>query len=85
MVYENNVGVKDEIVRKAKSRAALQGLSFSRYTEMCLEISFKEAASSSVKDWIYDLPKVSPQAIREVNQILNDADFDLSAANALTL
>lgn len=68
--------LNDEVVRKAKSRAALKGMTFSRYTERCLESSFEEETASSVKDWVYQLPKVSPQAVREVNQTLEDADFE---------
>ncbi len=69
--------LNDEIVRKAKSRAALQGLSLSRYTERCLESSFDDRVSASVKDWVYELLKVSPRAVREVKQTLENANFDM--------
>lgn len=67
--------LKDDLVRKAKSRAALRGCTFSKYMELCLEKSFIEEACS-VKDWLDELPEVSSLALREVDAVLDSAGFE---------
>lgn len=67
------------MVRKAKSRdalPALKGCTFSKYMELCLEKSLKEEETTSVKDWLYELPERSSQAVREVEAVLDEADFN---------
>jgi len=44
--------------------------------ELCLEKSLKEEETTSVKDWLYELPERSSQAVREVEAVLDEADFN---------
>lgn len=68
--------LRDELVRKAKSRAALRGLTLSRYMETCLEKSLQEKESACVGDWLHTLPDVPDGAVEEVEAIIRSGDFD---------
>ena len=68
--------LRDELVRKAKSRAALRGMTLSRYMETCLENSLLETEAASVGDWLQSLPEVPEGATEEVDAILRLGDFD---------
>ncbi len=68
--------LKDELVRRAKSRAALRGWTLSRYLERCLEKSLIEEDSASVGDWIDQLPPTPADAQKEVEAHLKEADFE---------
>ncbi|MDA3873441.1 MAG: hypothetical protein PF795_05735 [Kiritimatiellae bacterium] len=67
--------LKDDLVRKAKSKAALHGWTLSHYMERCLERSFEQPEPESVGDWLDRLPKVPSKAHHEVNAIVEDADY----------
>ncbi|MEX2605935.1 MAG: hypothetical protein WD708_01210 [Kiritimatiellia bacterium] len=67
--------LKDDLVRKAKSKAALHGWTLSHYMEKCLEHSFEQPEPASVGTWLDSLPKVPSKAQREVETILAEADF----------
>jgi len=68
--------LRDDLVRKAKSRAALRGWTLSRYMEASLESSFLEENSATVGDWIHSLPETPADAAREVDTVLKSGDFD---------
>jgi len=66
----------DDLVRKVKSRAALDGLTLSRYVERCLDHSLREDKPEKVGDWVYALPKVPQAVVKEVNDIISNEGFD---------
>lgn len=68
--------LKEELVRRAKSRAALRGWTLSHYMERCLEKSLEEEEIVSVNDWIDQLPQTPSQAQKEVDARLKEADFE---------
>jgi len=68
--------LRDELVRKAKSRAALRGLTLSRYMEECLEKGLQETESSSVGDWLHTLPDTPDGSAEEVEAIIRSGDFE---------
>ncbi len=68
--------LKDELVRRAKSRAALRGWTLSRYLERCLEKGLGEEELASVGDWIDQLPQTPAHAQKEVDARLKEADFE---------
>jgi len=69
--------LRDDLVRRAKSRAALRGQPLSRYVEESLEKSLKEdeGSTSGIADWIDGLPAISPQAAKDLKQVLGHEDF----------
>ncbi len=67
--------LRDDLVRRAKSRAALRGWTLSHYMEKCLEQNLKNSDSARVGDWLKDLPPTPDGATRDVDNILRDADF----------
>ena len=66
----------DQLMRQVKSRAALEGCSLSKYVERCLEQSLENDRTPQVENWLSLLPELPPQALREVEQTLNDSGFD---------
>lgn len=68
--------LNDTLVRKAKSRAALQGLTLSRYMEACLEKSLHAPEPECVGDWIRTLPNTPKSAAKEVNSVIAQGAFD---------
>ncbi len=68
--------LNDTLVRKAKSRAALQGLTLSRYLEVCLEKSLDAPEPECVGDWIGTLPNTPKSAAKEVNSVMAQGGFD---------
>jgi hypothetical protein len=69
--------LRDDLVRRAKSRAALAGIPLSRFMEECLATGLKLRGEDgrSVADWAQDLPQVSPRALQDLNAALESADF----------
>ena len=69
--------MRDDLIRRAKARAALRGQPLSRYMEESLERALKEdeQAPATVSAWIDTLPKVSKSAIRELMEVLEDKHF----------
>ncbi|MDX2108896.1 MAG: hypothetical protein SFY80_01510 [Verrucomicrobiota bacterium] len=68
--------MRDDLVRRAKARAALRGQPLSRYMEESLERALKEdeQASVTIADWITTLPRVSKTAANDLNTALADKD-----------
>lgn len=69
--------LRDELVRRAKARAALRGQPLSRYVEESLERSLNEDedSSSSIEEWVNKLPRLSNQACEELNSVLESDDL----------
>jgi macrodomain Ter protein organizer (MatP/YcbG family) len=69
--------MRDDLVRRAKARAALRGQPLSRYMEESLERALKEDenAPAAVGEWIESLPKVSASAVRDLKATLAKEDL----------
>lgn len=69
--------MRDDLVRRAKARAALRGQPLSRYMEESLERALKqdEQSSGTVADWIATLPKISKTATNDLNTALAEKNF----------
>lgn len=67
----------DHLVRRAKSHAALRGLTLSRYMEKCLELGLTGMREQRVGDWLHTLPATPAAAAKEVNALLESADFEV--------
>lgn len=69
--------MRDDLVRRAKARAALRGQPLSRYMEESLERALKEdeKAPVSVSEWIDSLPIISESAARDLKTVFAEKDF----------
>jgi hypothetical protein len=69
--------LQDELVRRAKARAALRGQPLSRYMEESLERSLREDEKepATVAEWLTALPKVSKSATKDLKAALASSDF----------
>ncbi len=69
--------LRDDLVRRAKARAALRGQSLSRYMEDSLERSLNvdEDSPVTVEAWISSLPKVSAEAASSLSAAIAEKDF----------
>jgi macrodomain Ter protein organizer (MatP/YcbG family) len=69
--------MRDDLVRRAKARAALRGQPLSRYMEESLERALKEDenAPATVTEWIDSLPEISKSAARDLKAALAEKDF----------
>jgi len=69
--------MRDDLVRRAKARAALRGQPLSRYMEESLERALREdeQAPVTVGEWIDSLPKVSKAAANDLKAVLAGPDF----------
>jgi hypothetical protein len=69
--------MRDDLVRRAKARAALRGQPLSRYMEESLERSLREdeKAPATVSEWIHSLPKISKTASLDLKAALAAKDF----------
>ncbi len=74
---KTTVIMRDDLVRRAKARAALRGQSLSRYLEESLERALREdeKAHVTVAEWIDALPKISKSAARDLKTALAKEDF----------
>ena len=74
---KTTIDVRDDVLRRAKARAALRGEPLSRFIEVSLERALRdeEPDSSSWADWALSLPPVPSKSIVELNETLRDADF----------
>jgi hypothetical protein len=76
MLMKTTLILNDILVRRAKSQAALQGLTLSHFVEKCLANGLKQGMSPRVGDWIKKLPATPAGATREVDAVLKEAGFD---------
>lgn len=69
--------LRDDVVRQAKSKAALRGQPLSKYVEETLEREFKNNKIESTKagDWLRTLPRLSEAAKMELSVALNDKEL----------
>ena len=69
--------LRDDLVRRAKARAALRGQPLARYIEEGLEqrLEAEEARTGSLGDWLTALPKVSRAAATQLHKAIGSADF----------
>ena len=76
-IMKTTIDVRDDVLRRAKARAALRGEPLSRFIEVSLErvLREEEPDSSSWTDWALSLPAVSREAIVELNEALHGPDF----------
>ncbi len=74
---KTTINLKDDVLRRAKSRAALRGQPLAQYMEECLEqkLAHDESLEGSLKEWINSLPKVSPDAIGAFDLNISGDDF----------
>ncbi|WP_353565071.1 DUF6364 family protein [Haloferula sargassicola] len=74
---KTTVILRDELVRQAKARASLRGVSLSRFVEESLERTLSDPAPEpeSVGDWLASLPTVSKAASKDLQQALASDDF----------
>ncbi len=74
---KTTIDVRDDVLRRAKARAALRGEPLSRFIEISLERALREEEPdcSSWADWALGLPPVSSKSIVELNQALRGPDL----------
>ena len=74
---KTTINLKDDVLRRAKSRAALRGQPLAQYMEECLEqkLAQDESLDGTLTEWINSLPKVSPDAIRDFEKNIAGNDF----------
>ena len=74
---KTTVNLKGDLLRRAKSRAALRGQPLARYMEECLEqrLEQDESQAGSLGQWIDSLPKVSAAAVADLEKTLASEDF----------
>ena len=72
---KTTLNVREDLYRKAKAQAALQGKSLSKFLEESLEKMLSLDAETCVADWAAELPKLSPQAFHELESVFSAHDF----------
>ncbi|MEM6912251.1 MAG: hypothetical protein AAF555_11815 [Verrucomicrobiota bacterium] len=74
---KTTLNLRDDLLRRAKARAALQGEPLARYIERGLEerLEREEALPSSVGKWLESLPKVSSSAASDLEKALSEDHF----------
>lgn len=74
---KTTLNLRDDLVRRAKSRAALRGQPLARYIEEGLEqrLNEDEARAETAGSWLDTLPKIPPAATREFDEIINSDEF----------
>jgi hypothetical protein len=74
---KTTINLKGDVLRRAKSRAALRGQPLAQYMEECLEqkLTHDESQDGTLKEWINSLPMVSPRAIGDLEKNISADDF----------
>ena len=74
---KTTIKLKDDLLRRAKARAALRGQPLAGYMEECLEqrLLKDEAQVGPLAQWIDSLPKVSAAAVADLEESLASEDF----------
>ena len=69
--------LRDDLVRRAKARAALRGQTLSGWIEEGLErrLREEEARPPSLAEWLHALPVVDPGSVADLEATLAAADF----------
>jgi hypothetical protein len=74
---KTTINLKGDVLRRAKSRAALRGQPLAQYMEECLEqkLALDESQDGTLKEWIHSLPKVTPAALSDLEKNISADDF----------
>jgi hypothetical protein len=74
---KTTLNLRDDLVRRAKARAALRGQPLARYVEEGLEqrVLEDEARSNTAASWLNMLPEVPLVAVRELEEKFTSDDF----------
>lgn len=74
---KTTLNLRDDLVRRAKARAALRGQPLARYIEEGIEhrLIAEESEPTRLVDWLDTLPKVSATAVNELNAAIEASDF----------
>ncbi|HKK18177.1 MAG TPA: hypothetical protein VJ952_05800 [Opitutales bacterium] len=74
---KTTLNLRDDLVRRAKARAALRGQPLARYVEEGLEqrVLEDEARSNTAASWLDTLPEVPLAAARELGETFAADDF----------
>jgi plasmid stability protein len=75
---KTTINLKDDVVRRLKSRAALRGQSLSKFMEESLEQKLlqDESSGDSVAEWIETLPVIPRAVANEVDKTMAHASFN---------
>ncbi|MEI2422746.1 DUF6364 family protein, partial [Arthrospira platensis SPKY2] len=76
-IMKTTLIMRDDLVRRAKARAALRGQPLSRYVEDSLERALREdeSAPATVAQWIESLPRISKSAADDLKTAIASKDF----------
>ena len=71
------LNIREDLYRKAKAQAALQGITLSRFFEESLAKMLQENADNGVSlaAWAANLPTLSERATRDLENALSDPNF----------
>lgn len=74
---KTTLNLRDDLVRRAKARAALRGQPLARYIEEGLEkrLLEDEARPLTTAAWLDTLPEVTPEAVRSLEDTISAGDF----------
>lgn len=74
---KTTLNIRDDVIRRAKARAALRGQPLARYIEEGLEqrLQKEEAQPIGMGDWLLGLPNVSKAASKELSAVFATDDF----------
>ena len=74
---KTTLNIRDDLVRRAKARAALRGQPLARYIEEGLErrLELEESDATHLGDWLKSLPVVSDAAAEDLNRAFGAEDF----------
>ena len=74
---KTTLNLRDDIVRRAKARAALKGQSLARYVEegIAQRLDAEESQPINFNQWMNTLPKLPKAAVRELEANLQGEDF----------
>ncbi|MBU8913335.1 MAG: hypothetical protein KOO61_04875 [Spirochaetales bacterium] len=74
---KTTLNVRDDLYRKAKARAALQGKTLGRFLEESLERMLRDNPPDieSWSEWAQNLPTLSRSAVRDLEQAVAAPNF----------
>lgn len=74
---KTTLNLRDDLVRRAKARAALRGQGLARYIEEGLEerLEAEESQSKPLGNWLKSLPKISLATLKQLETAIGAKDF----------
>jgi len=74
---KTTLNLRDDLVRRAKARAALKGQPLARYVEEGLEqrLLEDEVRPLTAAAWLDSLPEIPPEACRSLEDTISADDF----------